>query len=131
MDRGRRLFILGAALALLAPGAALAQRDSDWDWYRDIGPWIGRGGEEGMRRARLGEQYARVRSDVRRAERRREISPREADQYQSRLDRVARFLRDDRNLTAKEYNRRQDDLDKIARDLERSTGYRSGRAYRR
>jgi hypothetical protein len=131
MNRSKLWLVLSTALALLVPSGAMAQRDRDWDWYRDIGPWLGRGGEEGVRRARLSEQYVRLRAEVRRAERRGQLRPRDADRYYDRLDRVARFMRDDRNLTSKEYNRRQDDLEKVARDLERATGYRYGRNDRR
>jgi hypothetical protein len=118
---------MGLALTLLAPSGALAQRDRDYDWYRDVAPWLGRSGEEGARKAQLLERYARLRGEVRRADRDGAISPREADRLNDRLARVARFLRNDRHLTRKEYDRRRDDLDGVARDLERAGGYRTGR----
>jgi hypothetical protein len=128
MSIAKVVALLGLGLALLAPTAALAQRGDDW--YRDIGPWLGRAGEEGTRKARLIEEYSRLRGEVRREDRRGAISPREADRLYGRLDKVARFLRNDRHLTNSEYNRRRDDLDSIARDLERATGTRTGRGDR-
>jgi hypothetical protein len=122
---------MGLALTLLAPSAALAQRDRDYDWYRDVGPWLGRGGEEGARRAELMDRYARLRSEVRRADRQGAISPRESDRLNDRLARVARFLRNDRHLSSSEFNRRRSDLDGVARDLERAGGYRTGGRDRR
>ncbi len=116
---------LGLALMILAPGGAMAQRGDDW--YRDVGPWLGRRGEEGSRRVSLLERYARLRGDVRSAERRGDISPRDADRLYDRLEHVARFLRNDRHLTGSEYNRRRDDLDHVASDLRRASGYREGR----
>jgi hypothetical protein len=118
---------LGLVLALLAPAGALA-RSGD-DWYRDVRPWLDRRTEEGARRARLYEEYTRVRSDVRSADRRRLISSREADHYYDRLDKVARFLRDDRHLSGKEFDRRQRDLDGVARDLDRAVGHRTSRRW--
>ena len=116
---------VGLALLMLTPGAVLAQRGSDW--YRDAAPWLGRRGEEGGRRVSLLDRYSRVRSDVRRAERRNEISGRDADHLYNRLDKVARFLRNDRHLSGSEYDHRVKDLDHIERDLDRATGYRVGR----
>jgi hypothetical protein len=122
-----RTFWAGLALALMvmAPTGALAQRGDDW--YREIEPWLGRGAHGDVRKGRLMEQYFDIRSEVRTADRRGAISPRTADNLYGRLDKVARFLRDDRSLSNKEYNRRRDDLDKIARDLERAGGARVGR----
>jgi hypothetical protein len=118
---------LALALMMLAPTGAVAQRDRDYDWYRDIGIWLGRGGEAATRRVRLIEQYSQLRTGVRRAERGGQLSARDADRLYGRLDRVARFLRDDQHLNGKEYSRRQNDLDEVARDLRRATGDRYGR----
>lgn len=124
--RGRSFWAgLALALMVMAPSGALAQRGEDW--YREIEPWLGRGADRDVRKARLMEQYFRLRADVRRADRSGAISPRTADNLLGRLDKVARFLRDDRNLSNKEYNRRRGDLEKVARDLERAGGYRAGR----
>jgi len=119
----------GLMLALLAPGAAIAQRGEDW--YRDVRPYLDRNTEDGARRARLWERFARLRSDVRSADRRREISQRDADHYYDRLDKVGRFLRDDRHLSQSEYDRRRRDLDNVERDFHRSVDRRNTRDWRR
>src|SRR5438046_8976431 len=95
---------LGLGLTLLAPSGALARGDRDIDWYRDVGPWLGRSGEEGARRAELLDRYTRLRGEVRRADRQGAISPREADRLNDRLARVARFLRNDRHLSNSEFD---------------------------
>jgi hypothetical protein len=128
--RGRSFWAgLALALMVLAPAGAQAQRGDDW--YREIEPWLGRGAHGDVRKGRLMEQYFQLRSDVRRADRSGAISPRTADTLYGRLDKVARFLRDDRSLSNKEYNRRRDDLDKVARGLERAGGARVGRGRER
>jgi hypothetical protein len=125
--RGRTFWAgLGLALMVLAPAGARAADRGD-DWYRDVRPWVGPYGEGEARRASLIDQDVRLRSEVRRAERRGDLSGREADRLYDRLDHVAKFLRDDRHLTGKEYNRRRDDLDKVAADLRRASGERYGR----
>jgi hypothetical protein len=122
MRKGILLACAGAILALLVPSGAMAQRGEAW--WRDIEPWLDSRARGDSREARLWADFARLRSEVRRAERRRDLSPREADRLLGRLDRVGRFLRDDRNLSDKEYKRRRKDLDGVARDLERATGRR-------
>ena len=114
---------LGLAMALLAPAGALA-RSSD-DWFRDVRPWLDRRTEEGARRARLYEEFTRVRSDVRSADRRHDISGRDADHFYNRLDKVGHFLRDDRHLSNHEYDRRRRDLDHVDRDLHRALEHNS------
>jgi hypothetical protein len=113
------LLAVGAGLtwALLAPPGALAQRGGDW--YRDVRPYLGGAGEEAARRVRLWEEFARLRANVARADRRGEIRLKDADRFYDRLDRVAHFLRHDKKLTESEYNRRRGDLDGIARDMDR------------
>jgi hypothetical protein len=122
MRKGFLLVCAGLALGLLAPSGALAQRGDDW--WRDVEPWLDRGARGDAREARLWAEFVRLRSEVRRAERSRALSLRESDRLTGRLDRVGRFLRDDRRLSDKEYNRRRSDLDAVARDLERATGRR-------
>jgi len=68
---------------------------------------------------------------VRSADRRREISQRDADHYYERLDKVGRFLRDDRHLSQSEYDRRRRDLDNVERDFHRSVDRRNTRDWRR
>ena len=83
----------GLALALLAPAGVFAQRDDDW--YRDVRPFLDKNTGEGARRARLWERFIRLRSDVRTADRRGDISLKDADNFYNRLDKVGHFLRDD------------------------------------
>lgn len=130
MTMKRALFLVagvGLAATLLAPATALAQRRSDW--YYDVRPYVGRQSESTVRKARLWEETVRLRSAVRSADRRGNITARETDRFYDRIDRVARFLRDDRNLTNSEFDRRRDDLNGIARDLhrERRDGRRDDR----
>jgi hypothetical protein len=113
------------ALALLPSAAALAQRDEDW--YRDVRPFLDKRTDEGARRARLWERFVQLRSDVRTADRRRDISLKDADDLYNRLDKVGRFLRDDRHLSNHEYNRRRRDLDNVERDLRRDLDHRYAR----
>jgi hypothetical protein len=96
-----------------------------------VRPYLDRNTDEGARRARLWERFTRLRADVRTADRRGEISPRDADHYYDRLDKVARFLRDDRHLSQHEYDRRRHDLDNVDRDLHRSLDRRYARDWRR
>src|SRR5207249_4044022 len=100
MRRGMLVVGIGLIAALLAPSASQAQRRDDW--YRDVRPYLGRGSEEVARRARLTEETVRLRSAVRDADRRGDISGREADRLYDKLDHVARFLRDDKHLTESE-----------------------------
>jgi hypothetical protein len=125
----RRVFIGSLALALLAPGAALA--GTGGDWYRDARPWLDSRSEEGARRARLMEEYARLHADVRNADRRGMISPNMANHCYDRLEKVARFLRHDRHLSSSEFDRRQRDLDGVARDLDRAASQVSYRPWSR
>lgn len=115
------LLVMSAAVAatLLTPAAAIAQSQRRGDWYYDVRPYIGRSGGESVREARAWEEVISLRSAVRRLDRRGDITPRQADRFYDRIDRVARFLRDDRRLTSSEFDRRQDDLRDIARDLHR------------
>jgi hypothetical protein len=110
---------VGLAAALLISSGAQAQRRGD-DWYRDVRPYLGGSGEEAARRVRLWEEFTRLRAEVKRVDRRGDISLKDADHYYDRLDHVADFLRHDKNLTEKEYNRRRADLDSVARDLDRA-----------
>ena len=129
MRKSVLLACAGLALALLSPNGALAQRGDDW--WRDVEPWLdGRAGRD-VRKVRLATEFMRLRSTVRSANRRGDLSLRETDRFYSRLDRVGRFLRDDRDLSDKEYRRRRDDLDSVARDLERAGVRRSARGYSR
>ena len=120
---------IGLMLATLRPMGAFAQRGDDW--YRDIRPYLDTRSDEGARRARLWERFVRLRSDVRTADRRGDISLKDADNYYNRLDKVARFLRDDRHLSQHEYDRRRRDLDSVDRDLQRTLDRRSAREGRR
>src|SRR5262245_47310665 len=95
--------VVGLAAALLIPSGAQAQRRSD-DWYRDIRPYLGGSGVEAARRVRLWEECTRLREQVKRQDRRGDISLKDADRFYDRLDHVAEFLRNDKNLTEKEYN---------------------------
>jgi hypothetical protein len=120
------------ALAILAPGAAEAQSNRAearrrGDWYRDVRPYLPRNSEGTVKEARLWDEFVHLRGIVRQADRRRDLSPRQADRFYDRLDRVARFLRDDRRLSNSEYNRRRDDLEDISRDLDRAIGRRGNR----
>jgi len=116
----RTILVVGVGLvaALLVSPGAQAQRRAD-DWYRDVRPYLGGSGEEAARRVRLWEEFVRLRGDVKRVDRRGDISLKDADHFYDRLDHVADFLRNDKNLSEKEYNRRRGDLDSVARDLER------------
>jgi hypothetical protein len=129
MRRAILALCAGLILAALAPGVATAQRGEDW--YRDVRPFLDRNTEEGARRARLWERFIRLRADVRTADRRGDIPLRDADHYYDRLDKVARFLRDDRHLSQSEYDRRRHDLDGVERDLHRSLDHRLSRDWRR
>jgi hypothetical protein len=125
MRKSILLACAGLALALLSPTGAMAQRGDDW--WREVEPWLdGRAGRD-VKKVRLATEFFRLRTAVRSANRRGALSLRETDRYYSRLDRVGRFLRDDRNLSDKEYRRRRDDLDNVARDLERAGVHRSAR----
>jgi hypothetical protein len=115
----------GLALALLAPAGAMADRNDDW--YRDVRPFLDKNTDEGARRARLWERFIRLRSDVRTADRRGDISLKDADNFYNRLDKVGRFLRDDRRLSNHEYDRRRHDLDNVDRDLNRALEHRYAR----
>jgi hypothetical protein len=108
---------IGLVSTLLAPTAALAQRRGDW--YTDARPYLGARSAQDARKARLWEETIALRNAVRRLDRRGDITPRQADGFYNRLDRVAHFLRNDRNLTSSEFDRRRDDLNGIARDLHR------------
>jgi hypothetical protein len=110
---------VGLAAALLVVPGAQAQRRGD-DWYRDVRPYLGGSGAEAARRVRLWEEFVRLRGEVKRVDRRGDISLKDADHLYNRLDHVADFLRNDKHLTEKEYNRRRGDLDGVARDLERA-----------
>jgi polyribonucleotide nucleotidyltransferase len=125
MRKGLLVVGVGLIASLLAPTGAQAQRRGDW--YRDVRPYLGGRGEEAARKARLVEDTINLRSDVRSADRRGDISPRQADRFYDRLDKVAKFLRDDRHLSNSEFNRRRDDLDHIARDLDHATRNRVSR----
>jgi hypothetical protein len=113
------------ALGLLPSAAVLAQRDEDW--YRDVRPFLDKRTDEGARRARLWERFVQLRSDVRTADRRRDLSLKDADDLYNRLDKVGHFLRDDRHLSNHEYDRRRRDLDNVERDLRRDVGHRYAR----
>jgi hypothetical protein len=115
----------GLALTLLAPAGVFAQRDSDW--YRDVRPFLDKNTDEGARRARLWERFIRLRSDVRTADRRGDIGLKDADNFYNRLDKVGRFIRDDRHLSNHEYDRRRHDLDNVDRDLSRALDHRNAR----
>src|SRR5438445_13615474 len=129
MNRAILGLCVGWMLALLAPVGAMAQRGDDW--YRDVRPYLDRNTEDGARRARLWERFVRLRSDVRTADRRGDISLHDSDNYYNRLDKVGRFLRDDRHLSQHEYDRRRRDLDNVERDLHRSLDHRYARDGRR
>jgi hypothetical protein len=116
---------LGLTTALLVPAGALGQRSSDW--YRDVRPYLDGRGQEVAQRVRLWEEFARLRESVRRADRSGDISLRDADRFYDRLDRVAHFLRNDKNLSDSEYKRRRGDLDNIAGDFDRMTRDRYAR----
>ncbi len=113
------------ALTLLPSAAVFAQRDEDW--YRDVRPFLDKRTDEGARRARLWERFVQLRSDVRTADRRRDISLKDADNFYNRLDKVGHFLRDDRHLSNHEYDRRRRDLDNVERDLHRDLDHRYAR----
>jgi hypothetical protein len=115
----------GLALALLTPASVLADRSDDW--YRDVRPFLDKNTDEGARRARLWERFIRLRSDVRTADRRGDISLKDADNFYNRLDKVGRFVRDDRHLSNHEYDRRRHDLDNVDRDLSRALEHRNAR----
>jgi hypothetical protein len=125
MRKGLLVVGIGLIASLLAPTGAQAQRRDDW--YRDVRPYLSGRGEEAARKARLVEDTVNLRADVRRADRRGDISPREADRLYDRLDKVAKFLRDDRHLSNSEFNRRRSDLDHIAEDLDHDTRSRISR----
>jgi hypothetical protein len=116
--------VVGVAAALLISSGAQAQRRGE-DWYRDVRPYLGGSGEEAARRVRLWEEFARLRSEVQRSDRRGDISLKDADRFYDRLDHVADFLRHDKNLSEKEYNRRRGELDHIASDMDRASRNRS------
>src|SRR6266568_3920914 len=116
---------IGLTLALLAPAGVFAERGDDW--YRDVRPYLDRSTDEGARRARLWERFVRLRSDVRTADRRGDISLKDADNFYNRLDKVGRFVRDDRHLSNHEYDRRRRDLDHVDRDLHRALEHNSER----
>jgi len=123
----RALFLavgVGLVTTLLAPPAAFAQRRGDW--YYDVRPYLGRRSGENAREARLWEEVIYLRNEVRRLDRRGDITVRQADRFYDRIDRVARFLRDDRRLSESEFDRRRDDLNDIARDLRRADRSRYG-----
>jgi hypothetical protein len=134
----RRGVLIAAAAGLLAtmlaPTSAMAQRRGDW--YRDVRPYLNGRGASTAGEARLWEEVVDLRSAVRRLDRRGDLTPRQADRFYDRLDRVARFLQNDRTLSDSEFKRRQDDLQDIARDLHRDarvrpTSYEDGRSSRR
>jgi hypothetical protein len=125
MRKGILLVGLGLIAPLLAPSGAQAQRRDDW--YRDVRPYLSGRGEEAARKARLVEETINLRSDVRSADRRGDISSRAADRLYDKLDHVAKFLRDDRHLSSSEYDRRRHDLDSVARDLDHATRNRVSR----
>ena len=75
-------------------------------------------------KAELAARTAQLNDDVRRAERRGDLSRSEAGSLYRRLDRVRDFLRDDRDLSRDEFKRRDGELDKIERDLERASDRR-------
>jgi hypothetical protein len=116
---------VGLALTVIAPAGVFAQRDDDW--YRDVRPFLDKNTDEGARRARLWERFIRLRSSVRTADRRGDISLKDADNFYNRLDKVGRFLRDDRHLSNHEYDRRRRDLDHVDRDLNRALEHRDAR----
>src|SRR6266849_5398590 len=93
----------GLVLAILAPTAVLAQRNDDW--YRDVRPFLDKRTDEGARRARLWERFVQLRSEVRTADHHGDISLKDADSFYNRLDKVGRFVRDDRHLSNHEYDR--------------------------
>lgn len=124
MRRRTVALVIGLGAALLAPAGVRAARD---DWYRDVRPWLDRRSESEVRRAQLIDRDLRLRDEVRTAERRRDISTHDADRLYDRLDRVARFLRDDQHLSNSEYKRRRNDLDHVEDDLRRDIGHRSAR----
>jgi hypothetical protein len=106
---------IGLLAALLSPSASHAQRGDDW--YRDVRPYIGLGGEEIARRASLADQMVHVRAGVRDAEKHGDISARDADHMYDKLDRVARHLRDAKHISERDFKHRRKDLDNVADDL--------------
>lgn len=122
--RGGIAAVVGVGLltVLLTPMGTLAQRRGDW--YHDVRPYVGKESESSLRKVRLMEEVFQLRAVVRRLDRRGEITPRQADRFHARLDRVAHFVRNDRNLTASEFERRRRDLDGIAQDLHQVTRVR-------
>src|SRR6266568_8355971 len=123
MNRAILGVCVGLALLLLIPSGVFAQRGDDW--YRDARPYLDRSTDEGARRARLWERFIRLRSDVRTADRRGDISLKDADNFYNRLDKVGHFLRDDRHLSNHEYDRRRRELDHVDRDLHRALDHNS------
>jgi hypothetical protein len=81
-----------------------------------------------QRKASTQRRMGDLKEEVRKAEDRRWISRREADNLDDRLMRVHRFMLKDRNLSNSELERCDRDLDGIERDLQRRAGsehYRS------
>ena len=109
---------IGLLAALVSPSVGHAQRGDDW--YRDVRPYIGIGGEDIARRASLADRMVHLRAGVHDAERRGDLSAHDADHLYDKLDRVARFLRDDKHLSEHEFKRRSKDLDGVAHDLDRA-----------
>jgi hypothetical protein len=130
MRRGVLLAVgVGLIASLFAPTAALAQRSRRGDWYYDVRPYLGQRSAPTVREARLWDEVIFLRNAVRRVDRRGDITPRQADRFYDRIDRVAHFLRNDRKLTSSEFDRRRDDLRDIGRDLHRAARVRPAGRY--
>lgn len=95
------------------------RNDDPWDYrrYRYFG---GRDRDDIRRREALRFRLFSLADRLRLADRQGDIPRGRASDLRRRLDDVRDFLRDDRNLSEREFDRRRDDLDDIAEDLNRS-----------
>jgi hypothetical protein len=124
----KAILALCAVLSLgLLPSAAVLAQQRDEDWYRDVRPFLDKRTDVGARRARLWERFIRLRSDVRTADRRGDLSLKDADDLYNRLDKVGHHVRDDRNFSNHDYDHRRRDLDNVERDLRRDLDHRYAR----
>ena len=117
----KTVFTLLLCLFLTAgvpPFAAAAAR-APYDDYRSARYYRGRDRDEIVRRAILRDRLLDAASWVKEADRRGDISRRQAGSLFRRLDRVADLLRCDRYITDAEFQRWRNDLRDVLHDLRR------------
>lgn len=118
--RGMAGWVLGLA-GLSVPASARADHP-----YRTFRYHVGRDPYETRRREVLRDRLFELADRIEYAIRRREISRGEAGRLYRKLDDVRDFLRNDRYLDGREFDRRWDDLNDVSRDLRRMCGGRPG-----